>query len=231
MASSSDEGEIRDRDAGLEKATTSPQFNDTSVDRQDRPRSRYSTSPSLSIENSITSALRRSADRSRSPRGSKRHRDRDADHYARSRHPRHDPRRFKVYYEDHPSDRRRSVRSYEDLDRGLAAPTGLPYDDRDREQDRDRRRERSRSPYRPSRQSRGAYAPRLHRDGRGDRYVSSDKTRVNGYEYHKSEGSKLQSVSKRTDGPVPTDAPKREAKTVQGSSQRDGANRDLDASR
>lgn len=214
-SSSSDEGEIRD--SGLDKATTSPQLKGTSVDRQDRTRSRYSPSPSLSIEDTITSAFRRSTERSRSPRGSKRHR--DDDHYARG----HDPRRFKVHYETQPSDRRRGQRSYEDLDKGGPAPTGLQYDDRDRDRYGDKRsRTRSRSPYRAPRESdtRGRYEPKSSRDGhRGDRYDLSDRSRLNGYEYHKSRDARKQSVSKRADGPVPTDVSKREAKTVQGSSQ------------
>lgn len=216
-SSSSDEGEIRD--SGLDKATTSPQLKGTSVDRPDRTRSRYSPSPSLSIEGSITSAFRRSTERSRSPRGSKRYR--DDDQYARG----HDPRRFKVHYESQPSDRRRPQRSYEDLDRGGPAPTGLQYDDRDRDRYRygDRySRTRSRSPYRAPRESdtRGRYEPTSTRDGRrGDKYDLSDRPRVNGFEYHKTSDARKQSVSKRADGPVPPDVSKQEAKTVQGSSQ------------
>src|SRR4051794_41914992 len=93
---SSDEGEIRD--GVVEKATkTLPQFDGTSVDRQDRNRS--STSASLSPERTYRSRDR-NADRSRSPyrepRGSKR--GREDDYADRSR----DPRKFKVYYEDEP---------------------------------------------------------------------------------------------------------------------------------
>jgi serine/threonine-protein kinase PRP4 len=215
-SSSSDEGEIRD--TGLDKATTSPQMKDTSVDRQHRIRSRYSPSPSLSIEDSVVSALRRSTERSFLPRGSKRYR--DDDHYSRSHR---DPRRFKAHYEDRLT-QRRGQHSYEDLDREGSAPTGLRYDDGDKHRDR-RSRTRSRSPYRASRENenRGNYNVKSHRDSySGGANNLPDRPRVNGHGVHRSQGSRDQSVSKRADGPMPTDLSKREAKFVQGYSQRDG---------
>lgn len=220
-SSSSDEGEIRD--SGLDKATTSPQLKGTSVDRQDRTRSRYSPSPSLSIEGSTASAIRRSAERSRSPRGSKRYR--DDDHYARGHG---DPRRFKVHYEDPQSHRQRGQRSYDDLDKGDSAPTGLRYDEQDRYRD-NRSRTRSRSPYRATREihSRGSYGTKSHRDShRSVRNSLSERIRVNGYE-DRGRGFKVQSVSKGADGPMPTDLSKREAKIIKGySQQRDDSSTD-----
>lgn len=215
-SSSSDEGEIRD--AGLDKATTSPQMKDTSVDRQHRIRSRYSPSPSLSIEDSVVSAMRRSAERRLSPRGSKRNR--DDDHYSRSHR---DSRRFKGQYEDRPTQRR----GYEDLDRESAAPTGLRYDDGDRNHDRrSRTRTRSRSPYRASRETktRGNYNTKPQRDSYsgGNRNNLPDRPRMNGYRDHQRQGSRDQSVSKRAHGPMPTDPSNGEAKFVQGYSQKRG---------
>ncbi|OBT69535.1 CMGC/DYRK/PRP4 protein kinase [Pseudogymnoascus sp. 23342-1-I1] len=215
-SSSSDEGEIRD--AGLDKATTSQQIKDTSVDRQHRIRSRYSPSPSLSIEDSVVSAMRRSAERRLSPRGSKRNR--DDDHYSRNNR---DSRRFKSQYEDRPTQRR----GYEDLDREAAAPAGLRYDDGDRNRDRrSRSRTRSRSPYRASRETetRGNYNTKPQRDNYsgGSRGNLPDRARMNGYGDHQRQGSRDQSVSKRAHGPMPTDLSNGEAKFVQGYSQKRG---------
>lgn len=217
-SSSSDEGEIRD--TGLDKATTSPQMKDTSVDRQHRIRSRYSPSPSLSIEDSVVTAMRRSAERRLSPRGSKRNR--DDDHYSRSHR---DSRRFKGHLEDRPT-QRRGQHSYEDLDREGAAPTGLRYDDGDRNRDRrSRTRTRSRSPYRASRETetRGNYNTKSQRDNySGSRSNFPDRPRMNGYGGHQRQGSRDQSVSKRANGPMPTDLSNGEAKFVQGYSQKRG---------
>jgi hypothetical protein len=47
---------------------------------------------------------------------------------------------------------------------------------------------------------------------------------MNGHGYHKSQGSRDQSVSKGADGPMPTDLSNGEAKFVQGYSQRRGDN-------
>ncbi|OBU01608.1 U4/U6 small nuclear ribonucleoprotein prp4 [Pseudogymnoascus verrucosus] len=217
-SSSSDEGEIRD--PGLDKATTSPQMKDTSVDRQHRTRSRYSPSPSLSIEDSVVSALRRSSERRLSPRGSKRNR--DDDHYSRNHR---DSRRFKGQYEDRPT-QRRSQQPYEDLDREGATPAGLRYDDGDRNRDRrSRTRTRSRSPYRASREaeSRGSYNTKPQRDNySGSKSDLPDRPRMNGYGNHQRQGSRDQSVSKRADGRMPTDLSNGEAKFVQGYSQKRG---------
>ncbi|KFY13158.1 hypothetical protein V492_03448 [Pseudogymnoascus sp. VKM F-4246] len=178
-SSSSDEGEIRD--TGLDKATTSPQMKDTSVDRQHRIRSRYSPSPSLSIEDSVVSALRRSTERRLSPRGSKRNR--DDDHYSRSHR---DSRRYKGHHEDRAT-QRRGQHSYEDLDREGAAPAGLRYDDGDRHGDRrSRTRTRSRSPYRASRETetRSGYNTKPQRDnysGRFKRPVRYSQKRGDGH--------------------------------------------------
>jgi serine/threonine-protein kinase PRP4 len=212
-SSSSDEGEIRD--TGLDKATTSPQMKDTSVDRQHRTRSRYSPSPSLSIEDSVVSAIRRSTERGLSPRGSKRYR--DDDHYSRSSR---DSRRFKGQFEDRMTERR-GQHSYEDLDRESSAPTGLRYDEGDRHRDR-RSRTRSRSPYRAPREneSKDHYNVRSHRDVRDN---LPGRPKMNGYGDRKSRDSRDQSVSKRTEGPAPTNLSTREAKFVQGSSQRGGS--------
>jgi serine/threonine-protein kinase PRP4 len=220
-SSSSDEGEIRD--SGFEKATKSlPQLDGTSVDRQDRNRARNTKSPSPAVENGYRSKNRRSSDRSRSPfddyapRGSKRFR--DDDHYDRGQG---DPRRFKVHYEDRPSEQqRRTQRSYEDLDKGSSTEGDrLRYDDRDHYSDK-RARTRSRSPYRAPRSDavRG-HPTRSHREGnRGGRY-NDDRLRRNGYDDHSSRSARDQSVSNRGNGPVHADLSKREAKTMQGHSQ------------
>ncbi|KFY28153.1 hypothetical protein V493_03079 [Pseudogymnoascus sp. VKM F-4281 (FW-2241)] len=219
-SSSSDEGEIRD--TGLDKATTSPQMKDTSIDRQHRIRSRYSPSPSLSIEDSVVSAMRRSTERRLSPRGSKRNR--DDDHYSRSHR---DSRRFRGHYEDHPTQRRGQL-SYEDPDREGATPAGLRYDDGDRHRDmRSRTRTRSRSPYRASRETetRGNYNSKSQRGNfGGGRGNLPDRPRMTGYGDRQSQGSRDQSVSKRAHGSMPTDLSNGEAKFVQGYSQNRGDN-------
>lgn len=215
---SSDEGEIRD--GGSEKATTSlSQFDGTSVDRPDRTRA--SSSISRSPENGQRARDRRSIERSRSPysdrapRGSKRYR--DDDYPDRSRN---DPRRFKVHYEDAPQGySRRSRVTYDDLDHGPSSSADLRYDERDR-YDSKRPRTRSRSPYRVGR---GNYK------GRGGQYQRDENrhgghanpSRSNGYGYaeRNTRGSNDQSVSKRGQGPVPSDYEKHEAKRTQGYSQ------------
>ena len=203
-----DEGEIRD--TGTTKATTSPKLRDSAVDRQNRHRSRYSPSPSVSFEDS-----RRSSDRDITPRGSKRHH--DDDHYARSR----DPRRFKVHYEDRPDDRRRRQESYEDLDRTGHAPSRLRYDeDRSRSH---RSRTRSRSPYRAPRDHdrRPVHGHNSHRDDyRGQRKDPSDRSRMNGSgNGYQDMSSRQQSVSNGGVRPLPADTKIRDAKTIQGSPQ------------
>jgi serine/threonine-protein kinase PRP4 len=220
---SSDEGEIRD--TGLEKATTSLfALDGAGVDPQDRNRSRSRASKSPSLENGSSLRDSRTVERNhssysnRAPRGSKR--SREEDHYDR-RHT--DPRRFKVHYEDRPADfRRRGRVSYEDLDNGSAPLPDLRYDDRDRYADkRPRTRSRSRSPYRPS-----AGDDRRERAGqnqkernRYDGYRQSERSGSHGFEKQSSRSFVDQSVSKRGEGPVPTDLSKQEAKSTKGSPQ------------
>ena len=212
-SASSDEGEIRDETGSVEKATTSlPQFNGTSVDRQDRIRTRDSIS--TSPEHGHRSKDRRSRERSRSPyserppRGSKRPR---GDDYAdRSRG---DPRRFKVHYEDAPKEYTRRPRvSYEDIDHG----SDLRYDDRDRYAEK-RPRTRSRSPHRFSRGGeRDNYGGQLRHGGNRDtgrpNYGNGDV---------RNRDPRDQPVSKRAQSPLPADNARREAKVTQGYSHND----------
>jgi len=213
---SSDEGEISE--VGLEKATTSlPQYDGPSVDRTDRPRSRYSISPPPQVDGS--SYTRRSSDRSRSPysdrypRGEKR--SRDDDHYDRSGR---DPRRFKVHYEDeHTSTSRRQPRdSYRDLDRPVS-DTRLRYDDPPRYADK-HNRNRSRSPYRRPANENGPGAHRGHkRDAsRYGSYAGADKSWSNGYDNGREGESSQQSVSKGAQDPARTDHSNTEAKHDKG---------------
>ncbi|KAL5314239.1 hypothetical protein ACEPPN_018664 [Leptodophora sp. 'Broadleaf-Isolate-01'] len=219
---SSDEGEIRD--GSVEKATKSlPQYDGTSVDRQDRNRS--SDSASRSPEHDYRSRDRRSHERSRSPytdyqpRGSKRARDEE---YAdRSR----DPRRFKVHYEDSHHDYKRNSRgAYRDLDRGSTEPSDLRYDDRERQVEK-RPRTRSRSPYRAThggdKYGRGANS---RRDDNWSSGYGNDSRRPNSYgnEDMRSRENKDQSVSNRGQSPLPADNARREAKTTKGYSQQNG---------
>ncbi|KAE8445836.1 hypothetical protein EG329_012759 [Mollisiaceae sp. DMI_Dod_QoI] len=214
---SSDEGEIRD--GSVEKANTSlPQYDGTSVDRQDRNRS--SISNSRSPEHGHRPRDRKSHERSRSPydqqpRGSKR--SRDDDYPDRSR----DTRRFKVHYEDTPSEYKRRPRGYEDLDRGPTASAGLHYDERDRYPEK-RARTRSRSPYRSNRGGdRNWHGSQSRRDdSRHDGYVN-DHRRPDSYGHGdlRSRESKDQSVSKRGPSPLPADNARQEAKTTKGHSQ------------
>lgn len=222
---SSDEGEIRD--TGLEKANTSLlELDGTSVDRQDRIRSRSSTSNSPPFENGFALRDRRDHDRSHSSydhgsKGSKR--PRDDDHYDR-RHV--DPRRFRVHYEDRPFDNGRRTRiSYEDLDTGSMSSPDLRYDDRDRYPEK-RHRTRSRSPYRAphadDRRARDGY-------GRKDRGRYGNKNEPEKYSSYGSERQKIrgvtdQSVSKRANDPMPTGASRQDAKSAQGSLQQHSEN-------
>jgi len=215
---SSDEGEIRD--GSVEKATTSlPQFDGTSVDRQDRNRS--SKSISMSPDHAYRSRDRRSHERSRSPysdrppRGSKRPREEEYPDRSRG-----DPRRFKVHYEDSPQDyKRRSRVSYEDLDRGPTTSSSLRYDDQDRYAEK-RARTRSRSPYRASRDEdrheRGGHS-RKDENRRGG-YPNGESRRSNHYNNGdlRSRDTKDLSVSKRGLSPLPADNARQEAKSTQG---------------
>jgi serine/threonine-protein kinase PRP4 len=217
-SASSDEGEIRDGNGSVEKATTSlPQFNGTSVDRQDRIRSSNSTS--TSPEHEYRPKDRRSPERSRSPysdrppRGSKRPRDDDYADRGRG-----DPRRFKVHYEDVPKDYTRRPRvSYEDLDRGSS---DLRYDDRDRYAEK-RPRTRSRSPYRSSRGSeRNGYAGQSrHGENRNGGPRDMGRPGAYGHGDVRHRDSRDQPVSKRAQSPLPADNAKHEAKITQGHSQ------------
>jgi len=220
---SSDEGEIRD--TGIEKATTSLlELDGAGVDPQDRNRSRSTNSKSPSIENGSSLRDTRPVDRNhssysdRGPRGSKRYR--EEDHFDR-RHT--DPRRFKVHYEDRPTDYRRRTRvSYEDLDNGPAPSSDLRYDDRDRYPDkRPRTRSRSRSPYRApvGNDRRERVGQNQKERNRHDGYSQSERSASYGFEGQKSRSFIDQSVSKRGDGPVPADISKQEAKSAKGSSQ------------
>lgn len=223
-SASSDEGEIRDVGAGgAVKANTSlPQLDGTSVDRQDRTRSRSSRSRSPYYESGSGSRRRPDQDRNnpsysdRDYRGSKR--TRDDDHYDAR-----DPRRFKVHYEDRRRDSRRRPISYEDLDTGSTSAPDLRYDDNDSRREK-RHRTRSRSPYRYPQSS-----DRRPRDGhesqdRG-RYDSKYTTdnRGRGYEEQRSRVEKDQSVSKRANGSLRADLLDRNAKSAQGSSQQHNA--------
>lgn len=224
---SSDEGEIRD--TGIEKATTSLLALDgAGVDPKDRNRSRSRASKSPSFENGSSTRDTRPVERShssysnRAPRGSKR--SREEDHYDR-RHA--DPRRFKAHYEDRPVDFRRRERvSYEDLDNGTAHLPDLRYDDRERYPDkrprtRSRSRSRCRSPYRaPAGDSRRERAGQNQKErNKYDGYRQSERSGSYGFEKQSSRSFVDQSVSKRGEGPVPTDASKQEAKSAKGSPQ------------
>lgn len=217
-SASSDEGEIRDGTGSVEKATTSlPQFDGTSVDRQDRIRSSNSTS--MSPEHEYRSKDRRSRERSRSPysdrppRGSKRARD---DDYAdRSRG---DPRRFKVHYEDAPKDYTRRPRvSYEDIDQGAS---DLRYDDRDRYSEK-RPRTRSRSPYRSSRggERNGYGGQSRHGGNRNGGHREMGRPNFYGHGDVRNRDSRDQPVSKRAQSPLPADNARHEAKITQGHTQ------------
>jgi serine/threonine-protein kinase PRP4 len=230
-SASSDEGEIRDNAGGIEKATTSLlDFDGTSVDRQDRNRSRSSTSKSPSFENGAAPRDRRDNEKTRSSyadhnsRGSKR--SRDEDHYDR-RHA--DPRRFKVHYEDRPTDRRRARVSYEDLDNGSASSPDLRYDDHDQYSEK-RARTRSRSPYRAPRadekrdrdsfnqRQKGRDGNSKKESGRYPSYAEAEKSVSSGHGSQRNRTFTDQSVSKRENGPVPADVSQHEAKFTQGSS-------------
>jgi serine/threonine-protein kinase PRP4 len=204
------------------KATkTLPQFDGTSVDRPDRPRS--ISSASKSPEHSYRSRDRRSNERSRSPysaRGSKR--SREDDYPDRSR----DTRSFKVHYEDAPRDRRPRV-SYSDIDQGTAPV----YDDRDRYPQK-RHRTRSRSPYRSNRND-DRNGDRNGRGGQsrrgGDRYNGyGDGGRPKSYSRGdvRSRDTKDQSVSNRGQSPMPAENARHEAKHTQGFSQQHNASSD-----
>lgn len=171
------EGEIVESDS--EKATTSlPSVYGISVDRHSRER-RLSVSRSPSPVQSPRRRKSRSRSRSpyREPRGTKRtHHDSLAHDRGRS-----DPRRFKVHYEGHFHDRKRTSHpSNTNADRGGVSDSNLSYEER-RSSGRSsakRPRTRSRSPPRPpartTSQSQRAYiekGTRLYGYGEPPRHV------------------------------------------------------------
>ena len=202
------EGEIVESDS--EKATTSLlAVNGTNVDRQFRKRISVSRSPSPIQSPKYHISRTRSRSPYREPRGLKRLR--DDDEYTNHRN---DPRRFKVHYEGRSSDgRRRSIRSYDDLDRSGGPDPRLPYDERSRiRRARDRRsRTRSRSAPRskPSviDQSRSARHDKSNRLDFSSRRVRGD----DGYRESNKRLSREQSVSDRGHSPIAAVLPKREA--------------------
>jgi serine/threonine-protein kinase PRP4 len=124
MSSGSEsEGEIIETEA--EKATTAlPSVNGSHVDSQSRSRpGSASASPRATLDGGSERYRSRSPYRhDRSPRGEKRRR--EEDYYDERDYS--DPRRFKVYYENHQSsdETRRSRISYADLERSEASAPG-----------------------------------------------------------------------------------------------------------
>lgn len=215
-SASSDEGEISD--SGLSKATTTmPQYNGTSVDRQNRARSISSASKSPGSDAGPRPRDGPSRDRSRSPysaRGSKR--SRDDDYYERDRS---DTRRFKVHYEERPYESGRSYqRSYEDLDKDSATSSTLRYDDRDRYADK-RHRTRSRSPYRAGRRDIGSGYAQSRKDGY-ERRPEQTRSRLHGFEEQRRRHMGDESVSRPVASLELKDLSKQEAKTEQDFSNR-----------
>jgi serine/threonine-protein kinase PRP4 len=190
---SSDEGEIVEKGTGVgdSKATTSPRFDGTGVDRPDRNRARpsRSKSPADSVgtrDHDSSYGQRSRLSHSPAPRGSKRPLDdRDSHHHDRNHHDRNgranaDTRRFRVHYEDSRDDARRSHLSYDDDDRprSRTSAPGLRYDDgeypshreRDRKRDQDRDWQRERHPQRDDNRNRDRYRDRERdRDGYPDK--------------------------------------------------------------
>ena len=172
MTASSDEGEILENDAHL-KATSLPHAaaEGSGVDRQDRPRSRYS-----SPDNDTASRYSASSRRSRSPRGFKRSRDYRGP-YGQGWDD--DPRASRAPYDDRRRNNgyQRSRVSYEDLDQPTSQEPHHGYDRRDSTRDsRDRYRDnRDRDRYpdkRPRKRSRSPNRPPRRVDkGRLDRFV------------------------------------------------------------
>ena len=217
-ASPPSEGEIIELE---EKATPAITFNEgTSVDRPSRTSVSISRSPSP-----IRSPKRhksRSASRSpyREPRRAKRAP--DDDHYDRIRN---DPRRFKVRYEDHPSNDRSKTRpKYPHGDRRAGSVTGTRLEDwngngRSRER---QARPRSRSPVhnKPRRSAKDVDVGRSY-DGRTPR---TDRRDQNAREYGESRNrlSTKQSVSDRGHSPVATAQLRHEAEFRDNQTQRTG---------
>ncbi|KAF4447999.1 CMGC/DYRK/PRP4 protein kinase [Fusarium austroafricanum] len=172
MASSSDEGEIVESAAEDLKATSLQHTGGSSVDRQDRHKSRLSTP-----DHDSASRYSNNSRRSISPRGYKRshdERDRDRARYNdRSRDQGH--RSFRRGYEDSRRDDYRKPRGqYDDLDRPASRASNYNYGGRDRSRDRDNYRDGDRDRYsnkRPRNRSRSPHRPRHSDRGRFDRFV------------------------------------------------------------
>ncbi|KAF4979598.1 hypothetical protein FZEAL_4227 [Fusarium zealandicum] len=175
MASSSDEGEIIENGVVEDlKATSLQHTGGSSVDRQDRQKSRLSTP-----DHDSTSRYSNASRRSNSPRGFKRphddrSREKDRDHYS-SRPRDHDSRNFRGHYEDaRRDDTRRPRGSYDDLDRPASRTPNYGYDSRNRSRERDHHRDKDQdwhSNKRPRNRSRSPHRPRRADKGRFDRFV------------------------------------------------------------
>ncbi|KAG5795964.1 hypothetical protein H9Q69_004976 [Fusarium xylarioides] len=186
MASSSDEGEIVENAAKDLKATSLQHTGGSSVDRQDRNKSRLST-PDHDSASRYSNGSRRSI----SPRGYKRshdERDRDRDHY--NSRPR--DQGYRRNYEDSRRDDHRKPRGqYDDLDRPASRTSNFSYGGRDRSRDRDNYRDGDRDRYsskRPRNRSRSPQRSRPSDRGRFDRflekwrfYVQEDDCLTNGH--------------------------------------------------
>ena len=217
-ASPLSEGEIIESE---EKATPAITFNKgTSVDRPSRTSVSISRSPSP-----IRSPMRhksRTASRSpyREPRRAKRAL--DEDHYDRSRN---DPRRFKIRYEDHPSNDRSKTRpNHSHGDRRAGPVKGSRLEDwNGYERQRERHaRPRSRSPvqHKLQRSVKDIDFGRSH-DGRASRADWRDENaRENGES--KNRLSTKQSVSDRGHSPVATAQLRHEAEFQENQTQRTG---------
>ncbi|RSL93930.1 hypothetical protein CEP52_012959 [Fusarium oligoseptatum] len=231
MASSSDEGEIIENGAEDLKATSLQHTGRSSVDRQDRQKSRLSTP-----DHDSASRHSNTSRRSNSPRGSKRpyddrERERDRDHYGS----RHDSGHYRSHYEDSRRDDNRRPRGlYDDLDRPASRTSNYSYDARDRSRERDhyrdkdrdwyankRPRNRSRSPHRSRRADRGRF-DRFVREGQYDRRDDASGE----LKYDDDRGSRNGgSVSKRTTVGEASRAQRHDAKPDKGLSNGNGPSR------
>ncbi|RSL69760.1 hypothetical protein CEP54_002202 [Fusarium duplospermum] len=231
MASSSDEGEIIENGAEDLKATSLQHTGRSSVDRQDRQKSRLSTP-----DHDSASRHSNTPRRSNSPRGSKRpyddrERDRDRDYYGS----RHDSGHYRSHYEDSRRDDNRRPRGlYDDLDRPASRASNYSYDGRDRSRERDhyrdkdrdwyankRPRNRSRSPHRSRRADRGRF-DRFVREGQYDRRDDASGE----LKYDDDRGSRNGgSVSKRTTVGEASRAQRHDAKPDKGLSNGNGPSR------
>ncbi|UPL03962.1 hypothetical protein LCI18_014896 [Fusarium solani-melongenae] len=231
MASSSDEGEIIENGAEDLKATSLQHTGRSSVDRQDRQKSRLSTP-----DHDSASRQSNTSRRSNSPRGSKRpyddrERERDRDHYGS----RHDSGHYRSHYEDSRRDDNRRPRGlYDDLDRPASRASNYGYDGRDRSRERDhyrdkdrdwyankRPRNRSRSPHRSRRADRGRF-DRFVREGQHDRRDDASGE----LKYDDDRGSRNGgSVSKRTTVGEASRTQRHDAKPDKGLSNGNGPSR------